>query len=382
MLSIFKNSKNYRKVFHAFLGLSFLIICLFSSNIVAEDTQGEARQELLSKDFEMMKANASKMSLTIFPIILAERPFKNVAEVAALMFEKANVKEIEVPDEAFLPTGKDIWEISDSFGEFVHAQSLKTDYALFGEYVGTRETGVQEVRSIIVDREGNPVWVDRQTPEDKLFKKIKPQDPMNCTVLLVERVRSSLGLPDPDRKDAPEGKWAAHWKKDSDLPAEKEFKAMDERLKLMSKKYDNFKNAKVLVYPVHHHDKWNQETAVRLAEVFNEKDIFMAEAAPAEIRFEIKGSSNEQKILWDLAMQFRNYLKKNKVEADAALIGQYFIGEKGVGAVHFVLCDQEGEWVIVDFQNDHHKDFQELDPKTASDCDRLVVKRLEDYLKK
>lgn len=87
-------------------------------------------------------------------------------------------------------------------------------------------------------------------------------------------------------------------------------------------------------------------------------------------------------MLWDLARQFQDHLKKNKVEADAALISQYFVGKRGVGGVHFVLCDQEGEWIIVDLQNDHHEDFQEIDPKTASDCNLLVLKRLEGYFEK
>lgn len=382
MLNIFRNSKNYGKVWYASLALACLSICLFSSNILAEDTHNKARQEQLKKDFEMMKANATTVSVTIFPIILAERPFKNIAEVAALMFEKANVKTIEVLDEAFLPTEEDIWEISDSFGEFVRRQSLKTDYALFGEYVGTRDTGIQEVRSIIVDGDGNPVWVDRQTAEDKLFKKIKPKDPMSCTLLLVERIRTSLGLPDPERKDAPKGKWFAHWNKASDLPAEKEIKAMDKRLEAMSKKFDHFKNAKVQVYPVFHHNKWDKEAAVSLAGILNEKNIFMAEAIAADIAIEIKGSSNEAKMLWDLARQFSDYLKENKVEADAALISQYFMGEKEAHAVHFVLCDQEGEWIVVDLQNDHHEDFQKINPKTTSDCDLLLLKRLESYLKR
>ena len=53
----------------------------------------------------------------------------------------------------------------------------------------------------------------------------------------------------------------------------------------------------------------------------------------------------------------------------------------GAWAVHFVVCDREGEWVIVDFQNDHHGDFQSIDPKTPDDCGRLVAKRLQGYLR-
>ena len=36
--------------------------------------------------------------------------------------------------------------------------------------------------------------------------------------------------------------------------------------------------------------------------------------------------------------------------------------------------------VIVDFQNNHHEDFQRINPKTLADCDRLVLERLEKHL--
>ena len=40
-----------------------------------------------------------------------------------------------------------------------------------------------------------------------------------------------------------------------------------------------------------------------------------------------------------------------------------------------------GDWVIVDFQNDHWEDFQSIDPKTKEDCNRLVVRRMKGYMK-
>jgi hypothetical protein len=48
--------------------------------------------------------------------------------------------------------------------------------------------------------------------------------------------------------------------------------------------------------------------------------------------------------------------------------------------VHLIVCDQKGDWVIVDFQNSHHKDFQAINPKSIEDCQRLAVKRLASYL--
>ncbi len=43
----------------------------------------------------------------------------------------------------------------------------------------------------------------------------------------------------------------------------------------------------------------------------------------------------------------------------------------------FVVCDRAGDWVIVDLQNSHQKEFQRISPKNLEDCDRLVLERLK-----
>ncbi len=70
-------------------------------------------------------------------------------------------------------------------------------------------------------------------------------------------------------------------------------------------------------------------------------------------------------------------------QADYALLADYRM-RPAVGrawTVHFVIRDRDGEWVIVDYQNNHHDDFQSIDPKTTDDCGRLVAKRLVGYLR-
>jgi tetratricopeptide (TPR) repeat protein len=49
--------------------------------------------------------------------------------------------------------------------------------------------------------------------------------------------------------------------------------------------------------------------------------------------------------------------------------------------VHFVVCDRKGEWVIVDMQNSQHPDYQDIKPTSSEGCNKLLVKRLEGYLK-
>jgi hypothetical protein len=64
-------------------------------------------------------------------------------------------------------------------------------------------------------------------------------------------------------------------------------------------------------------------------------------------------------------------------------LAEYFVNPAGgpVGAVHFVVCEKSGDWVLVDFQNSTHEDFQRISPKNVEDCDRLAVERLAKRLK-
>ena len=47
------------------------------------------------------------------------------------------------------------------------------------------------------------------------------------------------------------------------------------------------------------------------------------------------------------------------------LYTDYLLGKDMVGGVRFALCDRSGEWVMVDFQNDHHDDFRAIEPEVA-----------------
>jgi hypothetical protein len=92
---------------------------------------------------------------------------------------------------------------------------------------------------------------------------------------------------------------------------------------------------------------------------------------------------NEMKKLWDLAREFRDYTKQNPLDADYVLYADYIFNPQDWewGMVHFVVCDRKGEWVIVDMQNSHHPDYQRIKPTSRDGCDKLLVKRLEGYLR-
>ena len=124
-------------------------------------------------------------------------------------------------------------------------------------------------------------------------------------------------------------------------------------------------------------------TASDLARMINEAGL--CKAAPAKQSLLLKASMNdpnEMNKLWALAREFRDYAKKNPSDADYVLYADYiFTPNWDFVMVHFVVCDRQGEWVIVDLQNSHHPDYQSINPKSKEDCNRLVVKRLEGYLR-
>jgi hypothetical protein len=92
---------------------------------------------------------------------------------------------------------------------------------------------------------------------------------------------------------------------------------------------------------------------------------------------------NELKALWNLAREFRDFVRTNPPAADYALYADYAFNPQNAeqGFVHFVVCDRKGEWVIVDMQNSHHPDYQSIGIISRDRCDQLLVKRLAGYLK-
>jgi membrane-associated protease RseP (regulator of RpoE activity) len=104
--------------------------------------------------------------------------------------------------------------------------------------------------------------------------------------------------------------------------------------------------------------------------------------AQAETLFELDMSGDATRMLWDLARKFRSYAMELNLDADYLLYTHHYFyqtsgGDDAVGLVLYVLCDSDAEWVVAEWQSDQSTDFMAVSPKTVSDCDRLVAKRLE-----
>lgn len=126
------------------------------------------------------------------------------------------------------------------------------------------------------------------------------------------------------------------------------------------------------------------EFAARVAEALGATHLFKSVSAPAELAVLRlpRGGINEARMLWDFARALQAYVKANRPDGDYVLAVDYAFNPSKweQGYVHFVLCDRDGEWVLVDLQNSHQRDYKAIKPTSAPDCERLLLKRVESRL--
>ncbi len=160
-------------------------------------------------------------------------------------------------------------------------------------------------------------------------------------------------------------------------PENSERDAMEEREELMEQAGAN---KRIAVYPIRRHDGVDAEGARELAALIEQRGLGSTRAREDGPWFELRRSMNEQSLLWEVARKFRDHVRENPPLEDYALYADYMLNEEEgrVFAVHFVVCDRAGEWVLVEFQNSHHEDFQRVAPRSRAGCARLVVEQLAD----
>jgi len=366
------------------VAVALLVICIRFSAGAAEVPSGQGGPSPeQQKRLDLMKSRGPDASLTILPVRLAGRPFDRVTEVVGLLLEKQGLKNIELGKSAFNSADRtELDTLAGPVGSFVKENSIATEYALYAEYNGNRQTGLNELRAVVVDQAGATVWTDRVTPEDAAFKKLGSPDPMTMSVLLVERLGPQLGLSEATAKAAKPGKMALLMAERSGLPPENERSPLEGRRKEMKKAMPR---ATLLVFPARvGGNAVDTPSGTDIAGLINAAKL--ATASPAGEAMLLKASQagpNEPKALWDLAREFRDYARKNPPQADYVLYADYAFNPQNweQGYVHLVVCDRRGEWVIVDMQNSHQPDYQSIKPTSRADCDKLLVKRLADLLR-
>lgn len=378
-----KNSITTNSSFRAVampLFMALLAVCVSRFPVAAEPPAGMAPDQ--QQRLELMKSKGPDGALTILPVRLAGKPWDRVTEVVGVLLEQQGLKNIELGKTPFTPAETNWENLAASVGVFVKTNPITTSYALYAEYDGDHKTGLNELRAVVVDQTGAVVWTDRLTMQDEALKKIEDRDPMTLSVLLVERLGPQLGLNDQTAKAAKPGKLAAIMDQRSGLPPENERAALPERQQAMKQALPG---ATLLVYPARiGGDAVDKASAADLAKMINDAGLCKAVAAKQSVLLKAsQADPNEMKALWNLAREFRDFVRANPPAADYALYADYGFNPQNAeqGFVHFVVCDRKGEWVIVDLQNSHQPDYQSVGIISRERCDQLLVKRLAGSLK-
>ena len=362
------------------LAMALLAVCVSRFPVAAAPPAGMAPGQ--QKRLETMKSKGADASLTLLPVRLAGKPWDRVTEVVGFLLEQQGLPNIELGQTAFTPAETNLESLAAVVGAFVKTNPITTSYALYAEYNGDHKTGLNELRAVVVDQTGAVVWTDRQTPQDEAFKKMEGRDPMTMSVLLVQRLSPQLGLNEKTAKAAKPGRMAVIMDQRSGLPPANERAALPERQQAMKRALPG---ATLLVYPARIVGKEASVFgATNVVRLLNQAGL--GKAVPAKQTVPLKTSladPNELKALWDLAREFRAFVRTNPPSADYALYADYAFNPQNAeqGFVHFVVCDRKGEWVMVDMQNSHHPDYRSIGIISRDRCDQLLVKRLAEYLK-
>lgn len=205
---------------------------------------------------------------------------------------------------------------------------------------------------------------------------------MSLCMLLVERLGPQLGLNEETAKAAKPGKMAAIMDERSGLPPREERSALEGRLQEMKQAMPK---GTLVIFPARIGGKETDPgSAANLAKLINSAKLCKASAAGQAMLLKAsQADPNEQKVLWNLAREFRESVRKDPLAADYVLYADYVFNPQNweQGYVHFVVCDRKGAWVIVVFQNSHHPDYQSVKPTSREACDKLVLQRLTSLLR-
>jgi hypothetical protein len=321
-----------------------------------------------------------KAALTILPFSMGGKPWKDVADVVGLMLEQEGMPNVRTVEANFRPTADaDLEALAAELGAHVREAAYDADCVLWAEFLG-KPGKVEAVRGVLVGRDGEVLWTDEQKPGDAVFERVGPENPMTCCLLLKECVAPRFRLTAATRAAAKPGRMAKLWQEKSGTPEKGEQQAIEARQVVLR---ERGKAATVAVYPVQLLEAADAEAGAALAALLAEQGVLAARVAAQRPRFDIAPNTNEQRRLWDLAKAARAYVTAHPPEAEYALVAEYTIrpDNNEVWSVHTIVCDRAGELVVVDYQNNHHGDFQRINPQSLADCHRLVVERLSRYLR-
>jgi hypothetical protein len=360
-----------RKILFATVGCAAFLLAL-PGPVTGQPSSAATRRSLLQEQ----GVNAE---ITVFPIRLGALAMPEVGEIFAIFLEQGGMPNLDWTTQVFPRAGEPQFpQMVTEFGDFVRRAATPVPYSLYAEVLGG-PSGITEIRGVLVDKAGEPVWTYRQTPQDEEFRKSDPKEPLACLMMLMGSLRATLGLRNASGSEAFEGRLAKRNAERIGLPTNGEQAAMR---KAFEDARPMLSAAKVAVFEVLVGGQPDRRQAAHLIELLNAGKLGAAAPATSQPAVQIPTGPNEQERLWRVARAVSAHLRQSPASADYALFADYALDPNGRPfTVHFILCDAKGEWVMVDFQNNHHPDFNSMELKTGDDCDRLVVKRLADALR-
>ena len=308
---------------------------------------------------------------------------KGEADFLGLLLEEKGYDKYEVTDAEFWLSKEEAARKDRAaiFSKAVVELELKTDYALCAGVIWHLEKSCLEVYTILVDAEGKVVWEDRQAHGDPEFDSNFPGTPRKCIALVRRRLTPVMGLDAlPMKELAPEKEKILRELRMKEPPKGAEFTAIENRLKTMKKAAAS---SRMLVYPTRVDGDYTVPGETQgLVSQINESKLIKAGESKVKPELEGQGWPNEMEVLWLYANTAKEYARQYPVDSDYVLFADYWRTPRGqVWAVHFVILDRNGDWVVVDMQNNHKDDFMQVNPQTLEGCNALVLKRLEGYLR-
>jgi hypothetical protein len=321
-------------------------------------------------------------SVTVYPVSLAGQPIAQVGEVLGMLLERGGMEHLELSSNRVAQAAdRTLAAASSAFADSIRAEPPATEFGLYCEFLGTPGQ-VAEVRTILASKSGEILWADSQTSKDADFRSVSPGEPMECCVLVSKRLTPVFALSDPMRADAPEGKLAQRWKRETALPDSAEESAIAARLKTLR---SSLGTASISVFAPHA-PKFTNPSSNELVQRITEAGFANVTSTEGKPNVSVRSGMNQQMVLWSFARSFGTWVGEHRPATDYVLHTDYLMskapnGDVGVIGVHLVICDKEGQLVLVDFQNDHQPDFKAVKPKTREECDELVARRMKALLK-
>lgn len=315
----------------------------------------------------------------LLPVRVLGRADANIADVLGLTLERQGMSELEVAAKPFEP-GEAPWEqVPAKLAAHVKAAAVAGGgkrYALYAEFLGDPQKGPSEVRFVVVDGDGEVVFVDRQTPADAAFRRTakKDPDPLGCSRLVAERLFELVewkavagGVRD--------GRFAAKWEQKSGAPSRAERDAMQKRLDQLK---ERCLEASFAVQPPVCSDGVD---VARFATLLTER-VGGKPFAAAAAKLAVPAGGNQQRHLWDLAKALQKAQQQSPVDADYVVAIEAAVDVAGKhGFVNLVVVDRTGACVLADFQNDQHPTWQKHAPKGLADAEKVAADRLRELLR-